>query len=191
MTLLDTWGAMEGLVDRGRCRAIGLSDIALKELLPIYESARIKPAVVQVKSTSVPAGNGTSGILQREGCRVFGFRAIGSRDEAGAARRSCSFRQSPHEVDRSEMAECRTCCHSSARACRSDGDADIAHKHFPRDWGREPRRLRTRSCSRRVHPEGGWRGALHDFEWAWLSDTRITRQAREKSSTAQNRSIRE
>jgi aldehyde reductase len=50
VTLLDTWRAMESLVDRGRCRAIGLSDIGLKELLPIYESARIKPAVVQVES---------------------------------------------------------------------------------------------------------------------------------------------
>src|SRR5271170_1084584 len=44
VTLLDTWRAMEGLVDHGRCRAIGLSDISLNELLPIYESARIKPA---------------------------------------------------------------------------------------------------------------------------------------------------
>ena len=50
MTLLDTWKAMERLVDKGRCRAIGLSDITLDELLPIYESARIKPAVVQVES---------------------------------------------------------------------------------------------------------------------------------------------
>jgi aldehyde reductase len=50
VTLLDTWRAMEGLVNRGRCRAIGLSDIGLKELLPIYESARIKPAVVQVEA---------------------------------------------------------------------------------------------------------------------------------------------
>ena len=41
---------MESLVDRGRCRAIGLSDINLNGLLPIYESARIKPAVVQVES---------------------------------------------------------------------------------------------------------------------------------------------
>src|ERR1700728_948795 len=29
VTLLDTWRAMESLVDRGRCRAIGLSDISL------------------------------------------------------------------------------------------------------------------------------------------------------------------
>jgi alcohol dehydrogenase (NADP+) len=50
VTLLDTWKAMESLVDHGRCRAIGLSDIELNELLPIYESARIKPAVVQVES---------------------------------------------------------------------------------------------------------------------------------------------
>jgi len=50
VTLLDTWRAMESLVDRGRCRAIGLSDITLDRLLPLYESARIKPAVVQVES---------------------------------------------------------------------------------------------------------------------------------------------
>ena len=50
VTLLDTWRAMEDLVDGGRCRAIGLSDITLEKLLPIYESARIKPAVVQVES---------------------------------------------------------------------------------------------------------------------------------------------
>src|ERR1700678_2351034 len=50
VTLLDTWRAMESLVDLGRCRAIGLSDISLNELLPIYESARIKPAVVQVEA---------------------------------------------------------------------------------------------------------------------------------------------
>ena len=50
VTLLDTWRAMESLVDGGRCRAIGLSDISLNELLPIFEAARIKPAVVQVES---------------------------------------------------------------------------------------------------------------------------------------------
>jgi alcohol dehydrogenase (NADP+) len=50
VTLLDTWRAMEALVDGGRCRAIGLSDVSLDALLTIYESARIKPAVVQVES---------------------------------------------------------------------------------------------------------------------------------------------
>jgi len=50
VTLLDTWKAMETLVDHGKCRAIGLSDITLDTLKLIYESARIKPAVVQVES---------------------------------------------------------------------------------------------------------------------------------------------
>jgi len=50
VTLLDTWKAMESLVDHSKCRAIGLSDISLDEVKPIYESARIKPAVVQVES---------------------------------------------------------------------------------------------------------------------------------------------
>jgi aldehyde reductase len=50
VSLLDTWKAMERLVDDGRCRAIGLSDITLKDLAPIYEAARIKPAVVQVEA---------------------------------------------------------------------------------------------------------------------------------------------
>jgi alcohol dehydrogenase (NADP+) len=50
VTLLETWQAMESLVDHGKCRAIGLSDITLDELRPIYESARIKPAVVQVEA---------------------------------------------------------------------------------------------------------------------------------------------
>ena len=49
-TLQDTWKALETLVDHGKCRAIGLSDITLDKLKPIYESARIKPAVVQVES---------------------------------------------------------------------------------------------------------------------------------------------
>jgi aldehyde reductase len=50
VTLLDTWKAMEKLVDGGKCRAIGLSDITLETLKPLYEAARIKPAVVQVES---------------------------------------------------------------------------------------------------------------------------------------------
>jgi alcohol dehydrogenase (NADP+) len=50
VTLLDTWTAMESLVDHGKCRAIGLSDVSLDQLKSIYESARIKPAAVQVEA---------------------------------------------------------------------------------------------------------------------------------------------
>ena len=50
VTLLETWRAMESLVEHGKCRAIGLSDVVLESLAPVYEAARIKPAVVQVES---------------------------------------------------------------------------------------------------------------------------------------------
>ena len=50
VTLLETWRAMEALVDAGKCRAIGLSDILLDEVVRLYEAARIKPAVVQVEA---------------------------------------------------------------------------------------------------------------------------------------------
>ena len=49
-TLMDTWGAMEKLVDRGLCKAIGLSDVGLDQLREVFEHARIKPSVVQIES---------------------------------------------------------------------------------------------------------------------------------------------
>jgi diketogulonate reductase-like aldo/keto reductase len=50
VTLLDTWKAMEGLVDEGKCKAIGLSDVSLEQAKGIFDAARIKPAVVHVES---------------------------------------------------------------------------------------------------------------------------------------------
>jgi diketogulonate reductase-like aldo/keto reductase len=48
--LLDTWRVLEKLVDEGKCKAIGLSDVSLEKLKEIYEAATIKPAVVHVES---------------------------------------------------------------------------------------------------------------------------------------------
>lgn len=50
ITLMDTWRAMEDLVDRGLCKAIGLSDVSLDQLREVTEQARIKPSVVQLES---------------------------------------------------------------------------------------------------------------------------------------------
>jgi diketogulonate reductase-like aldo/keto reductase len=50
VTLLETWRALERLVDEGHCRSIGLSDITLEKLREIVSAARIKPSVVQVES---------------------------------------------------------------------------------------------------------------------------------------------
>jgi diketogulonate reductase-like aldo/keto reductase len=50
VTLLETWGALEKLVNEGKCKAIGLSDIGLAKLKEVYQAATIKPAVVHVES---------------------------------------------------------------------------------------------------------------------------------------------
>ncbi len=50
VTLIETWGALERLVDEGECKSIGLSDITLEKLREIVAAARIRPAVVQVES---------------------------------------------------------------------------------------------------------------------------------------------
>ncbi len=50
VTLVETWQALERLVDEGRCNAIGLSDVTLEKVREVVAVARIKPAVVQVES---------------------------------------------------------------------------------------------------------------------------------------------
>ncbi|MBM7484323.1 diketogulonate reductase-like aldo/keto reductase [Bradyrhizobium canariense] len=50
VTLAETWGALERLVDEGHCKSIGLSDITLDKLREIVSIARIRPAMVQVES---------------------------------------------------------------------------------------------------------------------------------------------
>jgi Aldo/keto reductase family len=47
---VETWRALERLVDDGQCKSIDLSDITLEKLQEIVAAARIKPAVVEVES---------------------------------------------------------------------------------------------------------------------------------------------
>jgi alcohol dehydrogenase (NADP+) len=77
ITLLDTWRAMENLVDHGKCRAIGLSDIGLDELVAVYESARIKPAVVQVEAHPYLPETELLEFCQEKGVVLLAFAPLG------------------------------------------------------------------------------------------------------------------
>jgi len=77
VTLIETWRAMESLVDRGKCRAIGLSDITLDGLLPVYESARIKPAVVQVEAHPYLPEAGLLEFCRQKGIVFLAFAPLG------------------------------------------------------------------------------------------------------------------
>ena len=68
---------MESLVDYGKCRAIGLSDIGLDELKPIYEAARIKPAVVEVESHPYLPETELLGFCKEKGIVLLAFAPLG------------------------------------------------------------------------------------------------------------------
>ncbi len=83
VTLLDTWRAMESLLDSGSCRAIGLSDITLNELLPFYESARIKPAAVQVEAHPYLPETELLSFCREKGVVLLAFAPLGHGSRPG------------------------------------------------------------------------------------------------------------
>ena len=77
VTLAETWRALERLVDDGRCKSIGLSDIGLEQLKEIVAIARIKPAVVQVESHPYLPEWELFDFCRQQGIVVLAFAALG------------------------------------------------------------------------------------------------------------------
>jgi alcohol dehydrogenase (NADP+) len=77
VTLHETWTAMERLVDGGRCGAIGLSDVNLNGLKSIYESARVKPAVIQVEAHPYLPETELLGFCKTNDIVFLGFAPLG------------------------------------------------------------------------------------------------------------------
>ena len=77
VTLVETWGALERLVDDGQCKSIGLSDINLEKLREVVAAARIKPAVVQVESHPYLPEWDLLDFCQEHGIVLLAFAALG------------------------------------------------------------------------------------------------------------------
>jgi alcohol dehydrogenase (NADP+) len=77
VTLLDTWQAMERLVTQGKCGAIGLSDISLEQLAPLYEAATIKPSVVQVEAHPYLPETQLLDFCRKKGVVLLAFAPLG------------------------------------------------------------------------------------------------------------------
>jgi len=77
VTLSETWSALEHLVDEGRCKSIGLSDVSLEKVQEIFEAARIKPAVVQVESHPYLPQWDLLNFCRRHGIVMLAFAALG------------------------------------------------------------------------------------------------------------------
>ena len=81
VTLLDTWRALESLVDEGRCKAIGISDVTLQQTRDIVEAARIKPAVVHVESHPYLPEWELLNYCKQNGIVLQAFAALGHSSE--------------------------------------------------------------------------------------------------------------
>jgi alcohol dehydrogenase (NADP+) len=81
VTLAQTWGALERLVDEGHCKSIGLSDVTLEKLREIVAAARIKPAVVQVESHPYLPEWDLLDFCQKHGIVLQAFAALGHAAE--------------------------------------------------------------------------------------------------------------
>ncbi len=77
VTLVETWAAMESLVDDGLTRAIGLSDIDVDGTRSIVNTARIKPAVVEVESHPYHPQWDLHEYAQSEGIILLAFASLG------------------------------------------------------------------------------------------------------------------
>jgi diketogulonate reductase-like aldo/keto reductase len=75
--LTETWQAMERLVDEGRCRAIGLSNVSVHTLRHVVDAARIRPAVVEVESHPYLPEWDILEYCQREEIVMLAFAALG------------------------------------------------------------------------------------------------------------------
>ncbi len=117
VTLVETWRALERLVDEGQCKSIGLSDVTLDQLREIVAAARIKPAVAQVECHPLLPSMGLARILSGKwDCRA-------SRRAAGTWHGSESFgrpRNHSHRTARPQDA-CSSCAclGRTARHCVS------------------------------------------------------------------------
>jgi diketogulonate reductase-like aldo/keto reductase len=81
VTLVETWGALERLVDDGRCKSIGLSDVNLDKVREIVAAARIKPAVVQVESHPYLPEWELLDFCKEHGIVLLAFAALGHASE--------------------------------------------------------------------------------------------------------------
>lgn len=77
VTLEETWAAMEDLVDEGLSGAVGLSDIDAEGARAIIDTARIKPAVVEVESHPYHPQWELHELCKAHGIILLAFAALG------------------------------------------------------------------------------------------------------------------
>jgi diketogulonate reductase-like aldo/keto reductase len=79
--LITSTSALEALVDEGKCKAIGLSNVSLAQTKAIFEAGRIKPAVVHVQSHPYLPQSDLLDYCRKNGIVLHAFAALGHSSE--------------------------------------------------------------------------------------------------------------
>lgn len=81
VSLLDTWKAMEALVDQGKVRSIGVSNFTIPKLQLLLQNCRIPPAVNQVECHSYLQQDKLLRFCGEKGIHVTAYAPLGAQKE--------------------------------------------------------------------------------------------------------------
>ncbi|KAL4907327.1 putative NAD(P)H-dependent D-xylose reductase xyl1 [Aspergillus multicolor] len=76
-TIQETWTAMEGLVDKGLARSIGISNFSAQLLLDLLRYARVRPATLQIEHHPYLTQERLVAFAKREGIAVTAYSSFG------------------------------------------------------------------------------------------------------------------
>ena len=77
-SLVETWRAMEALVEKGMVKAIGLSNFTSSQITEIMSEGTIKPAVLQVESHPYFSNADLLGFCTKNGIVMTAYSPLGS-----------------------------------------------------------------------------------------------------------------
>ncbi|VDL61046.1 unnamed protein product [Hymenolepis diminuta] len=76
--LVDTWKAIEVLVDQGLCKHIGMSNFNTKQIDKVLSACRIKPAMLQIESSATFPNQKLIDFAHFKGIPVTAYSPLGS-----------------------------------------------------------------------------------------------------------------
>lgn len=85
--LAETWSCLEGLVEEGLVRSIGVSNFSIEKTERLIRGAKIKPAVLQVEAHPYWRNQALFDWATSQGIHVTAYSPLGSPDSAGIVKR--------------------------------------------------------------------------------------------------------
>lgn len=96
--LVETWKAMEGCLERGLCKHLGVSNFSQKKLANLLESGSVKPEVNQIEAHPYLQQGELLEYCNREGILVCAYSPLGSGDRPAFLKKNDEPNLSEHPL---------------------------------------------------------------------------------------------